>query len=159
MAKVFLICGKICCGKSTFAERLQKEKHAALLSVDEIMLALFGPFAGDRHDEYTQKIQHYLFEKSIELIRSGIHVILDWGFWTKKRRDEAKRFYAIRGVECELYYIDISDEVWKERITRRNQSVQNGENAAYPVDSNLLAKFESLFEVPSKDETDVWVHG
>lgn len=157
MAKAFLICGKICCGKSTYAERLRIEKNAVLLSVDEIMLAVFGPYAGDKHDEYTEKIQKYLFEKSVEIIKSGINVILDWGFWTRDKRSEAREFYAVRGIECEFYYIDISDEVWKNRIRRRNESVLKRENAAYIVDGNLLAKFEGLFEPPSEDEVDVWV--
>ncbi len=36
MAKIFLICGKICSGKSTYAEQMRIQNHAALLSVDEI---------------------------------------------------------------------------------------------------------------------------
>lgn len=36
MAKIFLICGKICSGKSTYAERIRMKNHAVLLSVDEI---------------------------------------------------------------------------------------------------------------------------
>lgn len=158
MAKAFLISGKICCGKSTYAERLRIENNAVLLSVDEIMLAVFGPYTGDKHDEYTEKIQKYLFEKSVEIINSGINVILDWGFWSKCKRTEAREFYTVRDIECEFYYIDISDKVWKERIEHRNELVLKGENAAYIIDSNLAAKFESLFEPPSEDEIDVWVH-
>ena len=158
MAKAFLISGKICCGKSTYAERLRIANNAVLLFVDEIMLAVFGPYTGDKHDEYTEKIQKYLFEKSVEIINSGINVILDWGFWSKCKRTEAREFYTVRDIECEFYYIDISDKVWKERIEHRNELVLKGENAAYIIDSNLAAKFESLFEPPSEDEIDVWVH-
>ncbi len=157
MAKVYLICGKICCGKSTYAERLCIENNAVLLSVDEIMLAVFGLYAGDKHDEYTEKIQNYLFKKSVDIIKSGVNVILDWGFWSRCRRSEAKEFYTVRNIECELYYIDIADEVWKERIVHRNELVLKGKIEAYIIDSNLAAKFESLFELPSKDEVDVWV--
>lgn len=157
MAKVFLICGKLCCGKSTYAERLHVESNAVLLSVDEIMLAVFGPYAGDKHDEYTERLQKYLFEKSVDLIGSGINVILDWGFWTRSKRAEAREFYTARNIGYEFYYIDISDEVWKERIAHRNRSVLNGEISAYAVDSGLAAKFESLFEPPNEDEIDVWI--
>ena len=83
MAKVILICGKICSGKSTYAEQLRIKERAAVLSVDEIMLALFEQQVGDKHEEYTQNIQKYLFEKSAELVETGINVILEWGFWTK----------------------------------------------------------------------------
>ena len=59
---------------------------------------------------------------------------------------------------CEFYYIDISDKVWKERIEHRNELVLKGEIAAYIIDCNLAAKFVGLFEPPSEDEIDVWVH-
>ncbi len=158
MAKVFLICGKICCGKSTYAERLRTEKRAVLLSVDEIMLAVFGSYTGDKHEEYTEKIQNYLFQKSVDIIKSGINVILDWGFWSRCKRSAAREFYNARDIECEFYYIDVSDEVWKERIAHRNELVSKGESAAYMIDKNLAAKFAGLFETPSESEIDIWVH-
>ncbi len=158
MAKAFLICGKICCGKSTYAKRLSADYHAVVLSVDEIMLAVFGPYAGDKHDEYTERIQKYLFQKSVEIIRGGMNVILDWGFWTRCKRSAAREFYAARDIECEFCCIDISDEVWKERIAHRNELVLRGEDAAYVVDNNLMAKFEGLFEPPAESEIDRWVH-
>ncbi len=159
MAKAILICGKICCGKSTYAERLCMENKAVLLSVDEIMLAVFGPYTGEKHDEYTEKIQNYLFQKSVDIIKSGIDVILDWGFWTRAKRSAAREFYTVRDIECEFYYIDVNDEVWKERIAHRNELVLKGENAAYIIDKNLAAKFASLFEPPSESEIDIWVDG
>ena len=93
MAKVILICGKICSGKSTYAEQMRVQNHAALLSVDEITLALFGQHCGDKHDDYVERTQNYLFDKSLELIEAGINVVLDWGFWMKEERDYAREFY------------------------------------------------------------------
>lgn len=58
MPKVILICGKICSGKSTYAEQVRIQKQAALLSVDEITLALFGQYCGDKHDEYVERIKN-----------------------------------------------------------------------------------------------------
>ena len=80
MPKVILICGKICSGKSTYAEQVRIQKQAALLSVDEITLALFGQYCGDKHDEYVERTKKNLFDKSLELIEVGINVVLDWGF-------------------------------------------------------------------------------
>ena len=56
MAKVIMTCGKICCGKSTYAETVCREKQAVLLSVDELMLTLFGQDAGDAHDTLTARM-------------------------------------------------------------------------------------------------------
>ena len=77
MAKVILICGKICSGKTTYANKLKAESGAVLLSVDEVMLTLFGQHCGDRHDEYAAKTKEYLYAKSLELLGMGIDVILD----------------------------------------------------------------------------------
>ena len=138
-AKVFLLCGKICSGKSTYAEKLRSEHHAVLLSVDEIMLAVFGLYAGEKHDEYTERIQRYLFEKSVEIIKSGHSVILDWGFWTGQKRAAARAYYQSRHIACEFHYIDVDDDVWKEQIERRNRMVAAGETEAYLIDDNLAA--------------------
>lgn len=157
MAKVILICGKICCGKSTYAERLCVGDNAVLLSVDEIMLALFGLYAGDRHDEYAAKTKKYLLDKAVEIVESGISVILDWGFWTKNERTSVKEFYTAKKIAHEFHYLDISDEIWKARLDKRNHAVSAGEVDAYIVDENLLAKFDGIFQIPDREEIDVWV--
>ena len=155
MAKVYLICGKICCGKTTYANKICAENNAVLLSVDEITLALFGQHCGDKHDEYVERTEKYLLNKSLELIQKDINVVLDWGFWTKAKRLAVKEFYESRGIEYEFHYIDVSDEIWKYRLNKRNNAVLAEETSAYYVDDNLAAKFASIFEVPSEDEIDV----
>ncbi len=157
MAKAILICGKICSGKSTYGESLRLRENAALLSIDEIMLSLFGQHCGDKHDEYSEKAQTYLFHKSLELIEVGVDVILDWGFWSKEKRNFARKFYSSRNIACEIHYIDVSDETWAARLEKRNHAVLKGEVNAYYVDKNLAAKVIPHFDVPSKDEIDVWV--
>ena len=159
MAKVILICGKICSGKSTYAEQLRIQNNAALLSTDEITLALFGQHCGDKHDDYVERTQNYLFNKSLELIEVGINVILDWGFWMKEERDYAREFYNSRNIECEFHYIDISNETWQTRLKKRNSEVLSKETSAYYIDDNLAEKFAAIFEVPNEDEIDVIYKG
>ena len=107
MPKVIMICGKICSGKSTYAEKLRKDNKAVILSIDEIILALFGQDAGEKHDDYVAKTREYLYQKSLEIIESGIDVILDWGFWTKEERACARSFYGSNRISNELHYIDM----------------------------------------------------
>lgn len=155
--RVIMMCGKICSGKTTYAQRLRVERGAALLSVDEITLALFGLYVGEKHDEYVEKTERYLYNKSLEILEIGKDVILDWGFWTRDERRYAREFYRSRGFNCELHYIDIDDDVWHERLEKRNREVEAGRLLAYPVDENLAAKFASIFEAPEKAEIDVLV--
>lgn len=155
MAKVILICGKICSGKSTYAERLRDQINAVILSVDEIMLGIFGQSAGEKHDKYVICVQKFIFDKSLEIIRIGTNVILDCGFWTKEHRNHAKEFYKKHGIPVELHYIDISDEIWRQRLEKRNAAVSAGETNAYFVDEGLEEKFASGFEPLSDDEINI----
>lgn len=152
MAKVTLIAGKICSGKSTLAEKMRLEKSAVILSVDEITLSIFGQHIGEKHDEVVESLQKYLFQKSLELIECQINVILDWGFWQRQERDEARDFYREKGIETEFYYIDITEEEWKKRVEKRNRAIVENRLPAYFVDENLRNKFSNLFETPAADE-------
>lgn len=149
------MCGKICSGKSTYAEKLRTQHKAAALSVDEIMLALFGQNTGEKHDYYVEKIEKYLYRKSLDIIDCGINVILDWGFWTAAERKFAREFYASRDIDCELHYLDIGDEEWKNRIEKRNAAVTANISNAYFVDEGLAKKFADIFEKPDDNEIDV----
>lgn len=158
MAKVIMTCGKICSGKSTYAKSLLLENQAVVLSVDEIMLALFGQQVGDMHDEYVARTEKYLFDKSADVIENGISVILDWGFWTRAERAFARKFYGSRNIKCEFHYIDIKDELWMRRIENRNRLISEGKLDAYYVDEKLAQKFGAIFEPPSDDEIDVRIN-
>ena len=64
MAKAILICGPICAGKTTYANKLKAGSNAVILSVDEIMLTIFGQHCGEMHDEYAARTQKYLDKKA-----------------------------------------------------------------------------------------------
>ena len=68
MAKVILICGRICCGKTTYAHQLRKKEKAVLLSCDEIMLFVLDEYLGEKHDEYAARTRAYLLQKSQGLV-------------------------------------------------------------------------------------------
>ena len=166
-AKVFLICGKICSGKTTYTKKLIQAEKAVNLSVDEITLSLFGSHCGDMHDTYCQRTKNFLFNKSLEIVQNGINVILDWGFWSKKDREFAKTFYAENGIQTELHYIEITDEQWYQNIKKRNarlilEEPQKDDNGFYVpsdyyIDENLAKKISGLFEEPEQNEIDICV--
>ena len=150
--KVILLCGKVCCGKTTYAKQIRKGERAVILSCDEIMLALFDQQLGDRHERISQATQHFLFKKSLELLRVGVTVILDWGFWTKASRNEARAFYMLHEIPCELHYLDIAEPQWSCLIANRNAKINPQKPVAYYVDLPLKQKCQDLFEEPSPEE-------
>ena len=157
MPKVIMTCGKLCSGKTTYAKKLQKEGHAVILSVDEIMLAVFGQDAGEKHDDYVARIKEYLYQKTLEIIGSGSDVILDLGFWTKEERAYARSFFGSNGITNELHFIDIDDCEWQRRIEKRNGDVLAHNSDAYFVVEGLLEKFGAIFEKPDPSEIDRWI--
>ena len=156
MAKIFLICGKICSGKTTYAKKLTIEYKAVLLSCDEITLALYGEHIGEQHDEIVEKTQKYLFHKALEIIEIGVNVILDFGFWTHVERQEATEFFTSKNIKIEWHYVDVSPETWQKNLEKRNNDILTGQCEAYFIDENLARKFQSIFEKPTKDEINVW---
>lgn len=150
--KVILICGKICCGKSTYAKQLQKKERAVVLSCDEIMLSLFDEYLGNDHERMSQATQHYLFKKSLEFLEIGVSVILDWGFWTAESRNEARAYYRLHDVQCETHYIDVADSLWFRLIAERNEKTDKNKPQNYRIDHALQQKCLNLFEEPSPEE-------
>lgn len=157
MAKVILMCGKICTGKSSYADKIRKDIHAVLFSIDEITLTLFGQEPGEKLNEYVALLQKYLLEKSAETVQNGINVIIDTGLWTKRERQEARNFYHLRNIKNEIHYLDISDEEWKRRIQKRNAEIREGVVSAYYIDEGLMKKANASFERPDRTEIDVWI--
>lgn len=152
MPKVLIVCGKICSGKSTYAEKLKLENKAVILSVDELTLALFENQAGEKLDFYVEKLKEYFLKKSLDIVEAGADVILDWGFWTKKERDYAREFYDSRNISYQFYYMNVGIDEWKKRILKRNQEIKREQLEAYPIDKGLLSKVEKMFEEPDRKE-------
>ena len=157
MAKVIMTCGKICCGKSTYARKLQENRNAVVLSIDDITLALFPEGAGEMHDTYVLRAEQYLLSLSLQILENGVDVILDWGLWTRAQRERLRAFYTGHGVENEIHYLRLSPEEWERRIRKRNAEQNKEEPQSYYVDEGLLRKVDSLFEEPSDTETDLLI--
>jgi predicted kinase len=156
MAKVILVCGKICSGKTTYAKALKAETRAVVLSADEIVLSLFGEFLGDEHDAVVEKSKQYLLNLAAEIARAGADVILDFGFWTRAERRAVREFFAEKSVAAQWHYLNIPQDKWRRNVARRNSEYKPG-GGSYYVDETLAAKCEALFEPPERPEIDVWV--
>ena len=152
LAKVLLICGPLCAGKSTLARKLAAEGHAVILSCDELTKAL-GDDLGDRHDAVAARVQAYLRSKAVELVRAGVDVILEWGFWRAADRAAMSRYLRETGVPFEWHGVALTQAQLEANIARRNANPGPGD---YIVDEGLLRKCLSAWEPPSEAEMDFW---
>ena len=158
MNKAILICGKICSGKSTYAKSLMEKNPAVLLSLDEITTLFLGPYGGSEHYVILEKARKYLFDKSLEIILAGIDVILDWGFWKRANRREAILFYEKNNIKIEWHYLDVSNDVCLRNLNKRNREIETGlQTSAYYFPEEIARPFwEEMFEIPERNEMDIW---
>lgn len=155
-AKAYLICGRICTGKTYYAKQLSAEENAVILSCDEIENDLFKKNLGEFHDIMAERIHSYLLKKASEIISCGTSVILDWGFWRKADRENTSDYFKSLNIPYEWHYMDISPEQRSKYIACRNKAVEKGKAVDYYVDEGLLNKCNTLFEPPGMEEIDVW---
>lgn len=158
MAKLMAICGKVCSGKSYYASSLKEKENAVILSCDDVTMTLFDNDLGDNHDVMVKKIMTHLKDLSIKIINTNTNVILDWGFWSKKDREEITEFYHKNNIPIEWYYICVDDETWNKNIEERNKRVEEGNGGSdFHVGEGLKNKVLSRWDEPTKDEIDIWI--
>ena len=158
MNKVILICGKICSGKSYYARMLKEKKNAVILSTDEMTYDLINNEQGEFYNVFAERVNRYLRKKTVEIVNAGADVILDWGFWTKKNRQDISDFFKANNISYEWHYIDVGIAKWKTQIEERNARILKGQQCVsdFYVDEGLMNKLLSLFEEPSKEDIDIW---
>jgi len=157
MGKVILICGKICSGKTYYAQKLKKENNAVILSTDEVTNHLINNEQGEFYNIFADRVNRYLKKKTVEIVNAGANVILDWGFWTKNERSNISEYFKINDIQYEWHYIDIDDKIWNQNIKERNKKIEEGNGGSdFYVDEGLMKKILSKFEEPKKEEIDIW---
>jgi len=156
-AKVILLCGKTCVGKTTYAKHMTGEGKIVLISVDETMLALFGNDLGGKHDEIAAKTKEFLLQKVAEIVTAGADVVLDWGFWTREERLRTNVFFKEHNVDAIWHYLELADtDARMLRLRQRNADVKSGKTNFFVIDEKAAKKFDRMFEVPDRIEMDVW---
>lgn len=117
-----------------------------LLSLDDWYRDLYtdGHPVEHLNDEWLHRLWNALNGLWPQLLRQEVDVILDFGFWTRQRRDEARHLVDTAGATAVLFRVHCSDAVAFERCMRRNSdpdAVFFFDPSAY---DNLKARFEPL---------------
>jgi len=156
MAKVILVCGKICSGKSYYLKSIKDSLNAVIISPDEATYELINNEQGDFYNVFSERLCKYLTKKVGEIVQAGANVIYERGLWTKEEREKTVKYYKDRNIECELHYVSVDNKTWKQNIAERNKRVKEGKGGSdFYLDEGLLKKLESLWEEPTEDEIDV----
>ncbi len=157
MEKVYLICGKICSGKTFFAVHLAERLQAVTLSVNHIMLTAGLDCIEDAHEVLVPRIEQFLHQIASALAHCNIPSITDFGYWTAQERARVREYFHTMQTPAQWVYMDCDEQTWERNIKLRNQAVASGTEQAYYVDAGLRSKIEAQFEPPAPSEMDIVV--
>lgn len=148
--KVYMIHGFIGSGKTTFAKKLEMETKAVRFTHDEWMTELYGTNPpADMFGVYHERVSKLIWGLTERLIQNGQSVILDFGFWSRKGRDEARQRTTQMGAIHQLYALSCPDSVMLGRTLARTASMPKG---ALEITEETFNTLRERFEPLGEDE-------
>jgi predicted kinase len=147
---VYLICGFIGAGKTTFAKKLEGKTGAVRITKDEWSIRFIGNDPTiDGYAEWDRKIIGLSRDFAFYLAGKGIDVIIDEGFWAKEERDEMKRKIEAAGAKAVMYYVETPIETIRERVAGRNGNLTKD---SFKIGEEMLDSYLMHWQPPSEDE-------
>lgn len=117
-----LVCGKIAAGKSTLCDRLAAEPSTLLISEDHWLARLYPDEMRGVADyiRCAARLRTVMGGHVESLLRAGLSVVLDYPANTVANRQWMRGIFEAAGADHRLHYLDVPDEVCRERLRRRN---------------------------------------
>lgn len=133
-------------GKTTLGAELAASMPACRMCPDDWMMA-----SGiDLWDENARaRIEAFQLTLSLDLLRNGHNVIIEWGTWAREERDALRDAAKSIGARVELRYLSAdADELWS-RIVHRDLE---GRWASRSIRRDEFEKWLQIFQPPTADE-------
>lgn len=154
-ATIYLICGFIGAGKSTFSKKLEEKTGAVRITKDEWSIRLIGNDPTiDGYADWDSKIIGLSRDFAFYLAGKGIDVIMDEGFWARSERNELKARVESVGAKCVLYYVECPIEVARKRVVGRNQ---NSTTDSFEISNEMFDGYLKYWEPLTEDEDYILV--
>jgi len=150
MTEIVLCCGKVSCGKSTFARKLEAAHGYFPFSADEWMLHFYGePPEREVFEQQLARCKEMIYRMAERLLARGVNVVLDFGFWKKAERRAIQERFTAAGFATRLVYFPIDQA---QQITWLEQRQLGSGREHFRFDIETVDILNGMFEPPSGDE-------
>ena len=124
MPTIYLICGFLGFGKTTYAKKLAQETGAIRFTHDELMRQRYGR-APDNFQEKFQEVDKFIRQETQKAVTQGKDVILDYGFWSKEVR--AEYYHWAKSITPNVVFHAVVCDIDKarQRVLTRTQKNPN----------------------------------
>jgi predicted kinase len=146
VGRLVVITGLPGSGKTRLATQLAATMPAVRMSPDDWMMA-----SGiDLWDAPSRiRIEHVQLTLTLDLLREGRNVVIEWGVWTRTERDALRDAARALGAPVELHHLDAPlDELWRRIETRDRE----GRWGARSIERHELEQWAAAYEAPTADE-------
>lgn len=149
-AMLHMVCGKIGSGKSTLARQLAAEPGTVVVSEDAWLAGLY-PGEMQSVADYVRcsaRLKGMMGAHVQALLGAGVSVVLDFPANTLESRSWARSVFERAGSSHRLHFLDVPDEICKQRLRARNAA---GEHPFQASDAQFDL-ISSYFVAPSGQE-------
>jgi len=117
-----------------------------------VQLKLFNRRVYDEnsdHDVMHEKVELILEDIAFRVLRLGVSVILDFGFWAKVERDRLRVKAKELGVGFKIHFMDVPLD---ELITRLEKRNAKADCQSFICEPRHIKEWYQMFEAPCQDE-------
>ena len=152
MATLHLMVGLPCSGKTTLAQKLERELPALRLNLDEWHIPFFGQDAEEpEHDARHRLIEAILWDIASKALELGTNVILDYGFWAREEREDYRLRAKQLGASSEVHYLDVPEDELLRRLAKRNARPSQ---ESFIISEEAMKPWMAFFQKPTLDELE-----
>jgi predicted kinase len=149
---LFLMVGLPGAGKTTLAKNLEVERPALRLTPDEWIPILYGEnLSQEKLDSVRDPMEAMHWQMAAAALRLGVDVVLDFGLWSRRERDDFRARAAALGARAEIYFLNASHAELSARLAARNANLPPG---TFHISQAQLDLWWNWFEPPTEDELD-----